>query len=288
MARGDNRIKLGQEIYQYFLSKGMAPHQAAAIAGNMAWEGGGRTDLVNPGDNWRNSPRAPHSIGIAQWNDRSPALINFARQQGIDIPDGDLRDARYAQDVIRRIPLKTQLDFTWQEMQGSEGRALRNITSAQDLTTANAGAIGYHRPAGWTSGNPYAGHGFQGRLSLANQIMRAEPAAPAEPAKPPAWLGEGDTTEAPAAAPIQVAAAPPPGIVAGEPAASPGGPLDSLMSTLFPQQSPQQQQPAQMAVNAPQPVAGGVEIAPVPIKPLDLTKIRAMLANRRQLGTGAA
>jgi hypothetical protein len=84
----------------------------------------------------------------------------------------------------------------------------------------------------------------------------------------------------------------------GEPAAEIGGPLDSLLSTLFPQQPEGGDQMQAMArrvaaleqeKNQPQPVQmkGGVEIAAVPMKPLDLTKLRQMLANRRPLGTGA-
>jgi hypothetical protein len=166
-----SRVAFGRQIYDYFLGQGLAPHQAAAVAGNMTWEGGGRADLVNPGDNWRGSPTAPHSIGIAQWNDRSPALIAFARSQGIDIPTGDLRDAGYARSVISRIPLQTQLQFAWQEMQGPERRAFAALRGATDLRGATAGAIGYHRPAGFTWANPYAGHGFSGRLGLAQQIQ---------------------------------------------------------------------------------------------------------------------
>lgn len=166
------RMAVGREIFNYFVDKGLAPHQAAAIAGNMAWEGGGKTDLINPGDNYKHSPGSPHSLGIGQWNDRVPALVAFARKQGIDIPDGNLRSAAYAREVIKSIPLNTQLDFAWNEMQTSERAAGRGVASAGDLRSATAAAIGYHRPAGWTRNNPEAGHGFSSRLGLANQILR--------------------------------------------------------------------------------------------------------------------
>jgi hypothetical protein len=166
-----SRIAFGRQVYDYFIARGMKPHQAAAVAGNMAWEGGGRSDLVNPGDNWKNSPNSPHSVGIGQWNDRAPALIQFARSQGLDVPQGDTRDQRYMQDVIRRIPLETQLAFSWNEMQGPERRAYQRISEGGDLRSATAGAIGYHRPAGFTWSNPEAGHGFSNRLSLASAIM---------------------------------------------------------------------------------------------------------------------
>lgn len=172
----NDRLALGRQIYDYFVGKGLAPHQAAAIAGNMAWEGGGRIDLVNPGDNIKNSPRSPHSVGVGQWNDRLPALVDYARKSGINLPDGDLRDAGYVRDVARQLPLNTQLDFAWNEMQGPERRAYEGITSGQDLRSATAGAIGYHRPAGWTRSNPYAGHGFDNRVAIADQILRASQA----------------------------------------------------------------------------------------------------------------
>jgi hypothetical protein len=138
----------------------------------MAWESGGRANLVNPGDNYKNSPNAPHSIGIGQWNDRSQALIAHARSQGINVPNGNLRDVNYARSAINAIPLETQLSFANSEMQGSERRAYGRIASAPDLRSANAGAIGYHRPAGYTWANPEGGHGFDGRLALAQRALQ--------------------------------------------------------------------------------------------------------------------
>ena len=185
----NDRLALGRQIYDYFVGKGLAPHQAAAIAGNMAWEGGGRIDLVNPGDNIKNSPRSPHSVGVGQWNDRLPALVDYARKSGINLPDGDLRDAGYVRDVARQLPLNTQLDFAWNEMQGPERRAYEGITSGQDLRSAAAGAIGYHRPAGWTRSNPYAGHGFDNRVAIADQILRASQAGGASVSAPSGMSG---------------------------------------------------------------------------------------------------
>jgi len=206
----NQRMQLGQQIYQFFLDRGLPPHQAAAIAGNMAWEGGGRTDLINPGDNIRNSPRSPHSFGIGQWNDRLPALISYARAQGIDIPEGDLRDTNYLRTIAPMLNLDTQLRFAWNEMQGPENRAFRLLTRGGDLQSAAQGAISYHRPAGWTWGNPSAGHGFMNRVSLGNQIMSAggtQPQAPQPqtPAFDPAAVPPMDQ-----AAPRPSGAQPPP------------------------------------------------------------------------------
>lgn len=194
--RGRSRIsqansEVAGQAFQFFLNKGLDANKAAAIAANMAWEGGGKSDLVNPGDNYKNSPRAPHSAGIAQWNDRLPAAIQFWKSQGIEVPDGDLRDANYVRRMIKAIPLDAQLEWTWHEMNTSEGAALRRIQGSGDLPGAVAGAIGYHRPAGWSAGNPTNGHGYRDRLNIANEILAnygIEGAAPGDP-KIPAYEG---------------------------------------------------------------------------------------------------
>lgn len=209
----DARLALGQQAYRYFLERGLPPHQAAAIAGNMAWEGAGRTDLVNPNDNLRNEPAAPHSFGISQWNgNRLRGLIDYARSQGKEIPAGDLRDVNYLRSIAPQLDLQTQLGHTWNEMQGPEARALAGIKGGTDLRSATAGAISYHRPAGWSWGNPMAGHGFEGRYRLADTIMRAG-AGEAPPAAP---AYTDDLTKAP----ISVAGAPPPAAVPMAPPAS--------------------------------------------------------------------
>lgn len=210
----NNRTAIGRQVYDFFVGAGYSPNQAAAIAGNMAWEGGGRSDLVNPNDNLRNSPGSPHSAGIGQWNDRLPNLVSMARGAGVDIPDGDLRDQRYVQDVIRRIPLEMQLEFAHAELGTSEGAANRRIQQAEGLQEAAAGAIGYHRPAGWTSGNPMAGHGFGGRLSLAQQILASASSGtpgPAPAAPLPAPDPYGVEPPAPAQPPGALVASAPPG-----------------------------------------------------------------------------
>jgi hypothetical protein len=217
-----DKIAFGRKVYDFFKAQGLNDAQAAAIAGNMAWEGGGRADLVNPGDNWRNSPYSPHSAGIAQWNDRLPNLIKYAKAQGIEIPEGRLTDAAYVRKAIAAIPLETQLGFAWQEMQGPEGRALAMIKAGEDLPTAARGAISYHRPAGWTWNNPAGGHGFQGRMSLAEQIMRAaQQPAPAQVAQAPTGTLT-DATGMSVPAPLAAGAVSPP--MAAPPTGAPGGP----------------------------------------------------------------
>lgn len=174
-------ITTGRQIYDYFIARGLSPHQAAAIAGNMAHESGGNPGAVNIGDNTRQSPGAPHSFGLSQWNGpRLTGLVDYARQQGAHIPQGDLRDPAYVRGLGQYLPLQTQLGYAWNEMQGPEADAYRRITGAPDLSTAVAGAVGYHRPQGYSAERPEMSLGYSGRLSLADQIMRArsQPDAP--------------------------------------------------------------------------------------------------------------
>lgn len=171
----NNQVELGKQIYQYFLDKGLPEHQAAAIAGNMAWESGGTAGAgsIAVGDNTKHSAASPHSFGIAQWNDRLPGLIDYARSQGKDIPQGDLRDVNYLKSIAPKLDLNTQLGYAWDEMHGPESRAFKSIQAGNDIASANEGAISYHRPAGWTWSNPSAGHGFDKRVELSKQIMSA-------------------------------------------------------------------------------------------------------------------
>ncbi len=175
------RQQLGAKAMQFFMSKGLSPEQAAGLAGNFAWESGGRSNEVSANDNLKHSPNSPHSAGIGQWNDRLPALIQHARDAGIPVPHGDLRNANDVRKMISAIPLDAQLEFAWKELQGSEGRSLKRITDAKDVTGATMGAIGYHRPAGYTPNNPMGGHGFAQRLALAHKLLGLNAAPQADP-----------------------------------------------------------------------------------------------------------
>lgn len=198
------RLAIGQKAYDYFVRQGLAPHQAAAFAGNVAWESGGRTDGINIGDN-KKYPAAPHSFGISQWNgDRLARLVDYARSQGADIPAGSLADPNYLRAIAPKLPLDTQLGYAWQEMQGPEAKALAGVKNAGDIRAATASALGFYRPLGWHPTTPEAGHGFPDRLALASKILAAGPGAPA-PEQPYDMYGEA-ARPAPAAAPAAPAA----------------------------------------------------------------------------------
>ncbi|MCA0424875.1 MAG: phage tail-type lysozyme domain-containing protein [Proteobacteria bacterium] len=140
----------GAQIAQAFVARGLSPVAAAALAGQSMAESAGRTDAVNPGDGRDGSD----SIGLFQWNgERAARLKAFAAKRGTTPRDFD-----------------TQIDFVMLELETSEkgrGDALRN---AGDLRGANRAVISYLRPAGWTEGNPEAGHNWSGRLANAERI----------------------------------------------------------------------------------------------------------------------
>ena len=155
-ASGGDTSNLGA-AYEYFLSKGFAPHQAAGIVGNIAQESGGHTgahgDLSLPGGG---------SIGIAQWNRERlhggngyTGLLPFAQAQGMDPKS-----------------LYTQLDYMMHEMKGPERKALQNVMAARTVEEATrAFGEGYERPN--------AKHAnYENRIAQAQRFLGARGEAP--------------------------------------------------------------------------------------------------------------
>lgn len=102
-------------VYGRLIEKGMPPHIAAGFVGNLMVESRASIDPHAVGD-------GGSAIGIAQWNDRRPALIEFARKRGKDWQD-----------------LDTQIDFILHELETTEGRAKEQIwatTTPQDAALA--------------------------------------------------------------------------------------------------------------------------------------------------------
>lgn len=144
----DERTK---QAYDFFVSKGYAPAQAAGIVGNLVAESGLNSAARNRGDGRDGSD----SIGIGQWNsERSRALQSFATARGKAVTD-----------------FQTQLEFVDQELTTSEGKAGEALRGAQDARSATSAFIGFERPAGWSPGNPEGGHNYRGRLRHAETIL---------------------------------------------------------------------------------------------------------------------
>jgi len=162
-----------QRAYQYYLSQGLPPHQAAALAGHAEWESSGRTRVEHDSGT---------GVGLMGWRDpdkgvgRKTALLEWAKSQNRDPYDE-----------------KTQLDFALHEMRTSEKAAGDAFFGSKDLTAANRAMMAFLRPAGYTADNPTAGHGYQGRYQNSAELVGLPPgsavaAAPAAPGLPPGLL----------------------------------------------------------------------------------------------------
>jgi len=110
----------GIKIYQKLLQRGIAPVQAAALAGNWQQESG-----FDPGA-WNAKEGAG---GMGQWRlDRLDALKKYAASKGTNWTDPD-----------------TQIDFALNELHGSEKTAGAKFFSAKDVASANAALKSYIR-----------------------------------------------------------------------------------------------------------------------------------------------
>lgn len=137
----------GPYAFQWLINRGYAPHQAAAVVGNLAQESGVRPDGV-VGDNGT-------AFGVAQWRgDRFANLQHFAQQNGQDWRS-----------------LDAQLGFLDHELRTTEKGAGDMLFTSPDVRSATRAFIGFERPRGYTDANPEAGHGFGNRLSVAEAFL---------------------------------------------------------------------------------------------------------------------
>ncbi|MBG6148081.1 putative nucleic acid-binding Zn-ribbon protein [Labrenzia sp. EL_142] len=132
------------QIWQYFLGKGLQPHQVAGIVGNVHAESAFNPFAIGDGGN---------AFGLFQHNDRRNNLFDFigGRQNLGNV--------------------KGQLDFAWHELQTSEGRAFRDLLGSQNVREATAAFGGFERPSGFSFGNPEAMHNWTGRLQAAEEAL---------------------------------------------------------------------------------------------------------------------
>lgn len=120
-----------QVAFNYFVSQGLSPVQAAGIVGNLQGESGQglNTNTRNPGDGRDGSD----SIGIGQWNStRAQALKDYAASKGTPYTD-----------------LTTQLEFLHSELKGPEKAAYDKLLAAQNPEEATRAMLAYERPKDW-------------------------------------------------------------------------------------------------------------------------------------------
>lgn len=96
-----------KKAMDFFMSKGLAAHQAAGIVGNLMGESNLNHTAVN---------KSSGAYGIAQWlGSRKTALFN-----------------KYGKNPT----FEQQLDFLWDELQSTEKRAFNSLKSAKTLEAA--------------------------------------------------------------------------------------------------------------------------------------------------------
>lgn len=153
-----------RRAFDFYTQMGYQPHQAAALAGNAAWESSGRTDIRGDGGK---------ALGLFQWHpDRQDNLNKFATQYGLD-PKSEA----------------TQLQFADWELKNTESAAGNKLLAANDLKTANDAVLSYLRPSGFTPDNPMGGHGYVGRYNNAAGLLNEPAMAQALAMPPPKHIG---------------------------------------------------------------------------------------------------
>ncbi|TFV66459.1 hypothetical protein E4K64_39405 [Bradyrhizobium frederickii] len=176
-----------QAAYEYYLSQGLEPHQAAGIVGNLQGESGRNLDpyAISKGDGRDGSD----SIGIAQWNGtRAQALKEYAASKGVPWTD-----------------LNIQLDFLHQELKGSEKSAYQRLIAAQTPEEASRAMLAYERPKDWNKPGSY---GDRARYAAATFAKYGGGGAPTQPSAPLS-LAPPQPNQPPPAPPLNAQATPP-------------------------------------------------------------------------------
>jgi hypothetical protein len=156
--------------FEYFVSQGLSPVQAAGIVGNLQGESGQglNTNTINPGDGRDGSD----SIGIAQWNStRAQALRNYAASKGTPHTD-----------------LTTQLEFLHSELKGPEKAAYDKLLAAQTPEEATRAMLAFERPKGWNVPGSHPNRVQYAAKALASYGGGQPVPAPVSPAAPPSGL----------------------------------------------------------------------------------------------------
>lgn len=127
--------------------RGWSDHQIEGALGRLQQE-----SSLNPNAQRKNDAGPGlHSYGIGQWNqDRLSGLDKFAEARG-----------------KTRSDLATQAQYIDHEMRTKESKAWGEMQKATTRAEAATAMMHYERPAGYTSKNPAAGHGYNNTLQYA-------------------------------------------------------------------------------------------------------------------------
>ena len=147
-----------QEVYDFYLSQGVAPHQAAALVGHMWAESGGNpTASHDKGTGFGLFGFRDPQKGKGRWTD----LKKFAESgtgTKLDINDW-----------------KTQALFSLRELDTTEKKAGEQFYGAKDYGGAIDALTGYLRPQGYDPNNPAATHNYTGRYNFGAQLAGVSP-----------------------------------------------------------------------------------------------------------------
>lgn len=175
-------------IYSGLVERGFAPHQAAALAGNIQQESNFNPAALNQGEG---------ANGLLQWRlDRWKGLQDFAAARGTSPTD-----------------VNTQLDYIGHEMRGAEAKNAAPFLSAPDLPSANAALRKYIRYGDNSEGarlgyaSKFAG-GATPTLGQAPQMAAESPSAAPMPAY--GWSPNNAPATTAASPQTQFEAPPPP------------------------------------------------------------------------------
>jgi hypothetical protein len=160
--------------FDYFVSQGLSPVQAAGIVGNLQGESGQglNPQAVNRGDGRDGSD----SVGIAQWNStRAQALRDYAASKGTSWND-----------------LNTQLEFLHQELKGPESAAYKGLLSATTPEEAGQAMLAFERPKDWNKPGAHPERGQYAAKVFASYGGGQPQPSPLSPVAPPSGLLASD------------------------------------------------------------------------------------------------
>lgn len=139
----------------FYKSKGMSPEDAAAMVWNFQQESGKNLNSSTIHD-------GGIGVGLAGWNgNRRQALQRLAQSRGVPETDFD-----------------TQLEHSWNELNGPEGGAFKNMQAAEGVGPKAAAAIGYFRPRADYAANRASRAGSAAELLSDNPMSQAMAYAP--------------------------------------------------------------------------------------------------------------
>lgn len=139
-----NQSGVAGQMWNFFAGKGLKDFQIAGILGNVSRESSFNPTAV--GD-------AGKALGLFQWNDRAPAMLNAIGGRG------NLGN------------VQSQLEYAWKELQTSESGAFSRLMKSTNLRDATSAFAGFERPRGWSALNPEGADGFSSRLSGAQEAL---------------------------------------------------------------------------------------------------------------------